>query len=177
MYEKRSMLPYQIGCVYWFVNNILYRLSEYRLKVISVQHKLKPIDDQHNPWLFWSLIQATHQPPLTKYNFLGTSNTTCCNLPLHHQLERIASRKLNLYKSLPMPHANKILVWTFAATPWQTNCPANTHRARAGFPHWIPNQDSRQQHSSTPQQETTQTLYQLIYRMNSQVGHVGSQEL
>jgi len=32
------MLPYQISCVYRFVNNILYRLSEYRLKVISVQH-------------------------------------------------------------------------------------------------------------------------------------------
>jgi len=34
------MLPYRIGCVYRFVDNILYRLSEYRLKVISVQHYL-----------------------------------------------------------------------------------------------------------------------------------------
>jgi len=32
------MLPYRIGCVYRFVNNILYRLSEYRLKAILVQH-------------------------------------------------------------------------------------------------------------------------------------------
>jgi len=40
LYEKRPMLPYRIGCVYRFVDNILYRLSEYRLKVISVQHYL-----------------------------------------------------------------------------------------------------------------------------------------
>jgi len=32
------MLPYRIGCVYWFVNTILYRLSEYRLKSISKFH-------------------------------------------------------------------------------------------------------------------------------------------
>jgi len=49
------MLPYRIGCVYRFVNNILYRLSEYRLKAISVQHYNEPWisvvvqDQQHSP--------------------------------------------------------------------------------------------------------------------------------
>jgi len=48
LYEKkRSMLPYWIGCVYRFVDNILYQLSEYRIKVISVQH--------YNPYAFMFL--------------------------------------------------------------------------------------------------------------------------